>query len=244
MQLERTAQVWCICGNLGGGKTLSAVEIAVRAIANNYFVCSNIEILSGPLTEFLGERALKLYRRIDLETDDPNSWPCGDPRGSGGSRRVLVILDEVAEWFDQYSGTSPSVRGFLSWLRHSSKRGQDVILVCQRREYLAKSLRILVSRWVWVEDLAVWRMPHFRIRVPFCSGLIMRYVSDRLGNSIQPVEFSKKARWGRFYCTSQLLAGSMSTPYDIPPDDPQTREPLAVRLSWALVIVWAAMRLF
>lgn len=243
MTLETTAQVWCICGNLGGGKTLSAVEFAVRALAHDYFVCSNIELLSDPLVSSFGERVLSLYRRVDLEVDDPALWPVGDPRGSGGSRRVLVILDEVAEWFDQYSGTSAKVRGFLSWLRHSSKRGQDVILVCQRREYLAKSLRILVSRWIWVEDLAVWRIPHFRIRVPFCSGLIMRYVSDRLGNSIQPIEFARKSLWGRYYRTAQLLRGSMSLPYEIPPRQISHSVPFE-RLSWVIVFVWAAHRLF
>lgn len=242
MNLERTAQVWGICGNLGGGKTLTAVELAVKAIASGYFVCTNIELLQEPLIEYVGRnRALGLYQRVDVEADDPMTWPCGDPRGSGGSRRVLVILDEVAEWFDQYSGTSAPVRRFLSWLRHSSKRGQDVILVVQRKDYLAKSLRILVSRWIWVEDLAVWRIPHFRIRVPFCGGLIMRYVSDRLGNSIQPVEFSRKETWGRFYVTSQMLAGSLGTVYEVPEEEEAPfRGPL---LPWVIVIVWAVSRL-
>lgn len=242
MQLERTAQVWGITGNLGGGKTLSAVELAVRCIASNYFVCSNIELRMDEVCRDLGNRASSLYRRIDLENDNPDDWPCGDPRGSGGSRRVIVILDEVAEWFDQYSGMSPAVRRFLSWLRHSSKRGQDVVLVVQRKEYLAKSLRTLVARWIWVEDLAVWRMPILRMRVPFCRGCIMRYVSDRLGNSIQPVEFARKSRWGRYYCTAQLLAGHMSMPYEIPPYEIPPGAPPAVTLSWFLVCLWAAMR--
>lgn len=242
MQLERTAQVWGICGNLGGGKTLSAVELAVKAIASGYYVCTNIELLHDRLAEYVGaSRASALYQRVSVDDDDPMTWPCGDPRGSGGSRRVLVILDEVAEWFDQYSGTSAPVRRFLSWLRHSSKRGQDVILVVQRKDYLAKSLRILVSRWIWVEDLAVWRIPKFRIRVPFCSGFIMRYVSDRLGNSIQPVEFSRKAVWGRFYVTSQMLAGSLGTVYEMPKEEEETyRGPL---LPWLIVIAWAMSRL-
>lgn len=244
MQLERTAQVWGITGNLGGGKTLSAVEMAVRAIASDYYVCTNIELRMDEVCATLGARARGLYRRVDLSSDDPNDWPCGDPRGSGGSRRVLVILDEVAEWFDQYSGSSPQVRAFLSWLRHSSKRGQDVILVVQRREYLAKSLRILVSRWVVVEDLAVWRIPKLRIRLPFCAGLVMRFISDRLGNSIQPLEFSRKSLWGRYYCTSQLLAGSMSMPYEVPPRAAPVRGPLLDRLAWYLVLGWVASRMF
>lgn len=242
MRLESTAQIWGITGNLGGGKTLSAVEMAVRAIASDYFVVSNIDLRMDRVCSLLGERARSLYKRCDLSTDDPDSWPWGDPRGSGGSRRVLVILDEVAEWFDQYSGTSPQVRGFLSWLRHSSKRGQDVVLVVQRKEFLAKSLRILVARWVWVEDLAVWRMPGLRIRVPFCRGLVMRYVSDRLGNSIQPLEFASKSRWGQYYYTAQLLSGSMRMPYEVPPRVCPPAIPFARRFAYWYLLGWCAFR--
>ena len=242
MQLESTAQVWGITGNLGGGKTLTAVEFAVRAISSDYFVCTNIDLKMDEVCAVLGSRARSLYRRIDLSSDDPNDWPSGDARGSGGSRRVLVIIDEVAEWFDQYASTSPQVRKFLSWLRHSSKRGQDVLLVVQRREFLAKSLRILVARWIWVEDLAVWKIPKIRIRVPFCRGLVMRYVSDRLGNSVQPLEFASKARWGRFYTTSQLLSGSMSMPYEIPPRASLCTTPIGTRICWLVLLGWAVSR--
>lgn len=242
MKLEVTPQIWGISGNLGGGKTLSAVEMAVRAMASGYFVCTNIQLKMEDVVSELGSRARGLFRLVDPEGDDPSSWPCGDPRGSGGNRRVLVILDEVAEWFDQYSGSSPVVRRFLSWLRHSSKRGQDVVLIVQRKEFLAKSLRILVSRWIWVEDLAVWRIPKFRIRVPFCSGLVMRYVSDRLGNSIQPLEFSSKSRWGRFYSTAQILSDSLSMPYELPPPDRSSGLPLGFAFLWLLVAAFALAR--
>ena len=40
--LEKTSQVWGICGNLGGGKTLTAVSMAVEAIRSGYFVVSNV----------------------------------------------------------------------------------------------------------------------------------------------------------------------------------------------------------
>lgn len=243
MQLERTAQIWGITGNLGGGKTLTAVEIAVRAIASGYYVCTNIDLKIDLIASERGDWVRALYRRVDMSRDDPMDWPSGDPRGSGGDRRVMVILDEVAEWFDQYSSTSAEVRRFLSWLRHSSKRSQDVFLVVQRREYLAKSLRILVARWIWVEDLAVFRMPKLRIRVPFCSHLVARTFWDRVGNSIQPMEFARKSRWGRYYATAQLLTGAgLGAVYDRPvvPDVSPSRLPIG----WIAALAWAYMRLF
>lgn len=218
MRLERTAQVWGITGNLGGGKTLSAVEIAVTAIQSGYYIVTNINLDVNAVTRYVGFDARQLYSCVDLESSIPDEWPCGSPRGTNGGKRVLVILDEVAEWFDQYSASSPSVRRFLSWLRHSSKRGQDVFLVVQRREYLAKSLRILVSRWIWVDDLAVWRLPKLRIRLPFCGHLCHRSFFDRVGNSIQPGELVSKAKWGRFYDTAQCLSSALGQPvtYSLP----------------------------
>lgn len=202
---ESTSQVWGISGNLGGGKSLTAVSMLVDALSRGWFVVTNMDLNHDTLSAYLGYDSRQMVLRVDMDETDPLSWPAGSPRGSGGKKRVVVVLDEVAEWFDQYSGSSQQVRGFLSWLRHSSKRGQDVILIVQRKEYLAKSLRILVARWVWCEDLAVWRVPVLRIRLPFCGGLVMRNVSDRLGNCLKYLDCVSKSFYGRFYSTSQCL---------------------------------------
>lgn len=245
MQLERNAQVWGIVGNLGGGKTLSAVQIAVQAIKSGYFVATNIELRMDRVAEYCGgDWCRGLYQRIDIASDDPMGWPCGDPRGSGGSRRVLVILDEVAEWFDQFSGTSKEVRRFLSWLRHSSKRSQDVFLVVQRREYLAKSLRILVARWIWVDDLATYRVPRLRLRIPFCGGLVVRSFFDRLGEVVQPIEFCSKRKWGRFYDTAQMLTGAaLGTIYTVPDRGDDDKPGLDAALLFVGLVWFAVWRL-
>lgn len=171
--LEKTAQVWGVCGNLGGGKTLTAVSMAVDALYAGYYVVSNVSLNIGELVKVI-PWADKLYQHIVvrnevwdengnlLKSDDFNPFtiPSGSPRGTSGGKRVLVILDECAEWFDQYSNLkSKSISRVMSWLRHSSKRSQDVVFIVQRREYLNKSFRILVSRWISVDDLAVWRVP-------------------------------------------------------------------------------------
>lgn len=202
---ESTAQVWGISGNLGGGKSLSAVCFIHDALSRGWFVVTNMDLNLRALSADIGFDVSPLVMRVDMDESDPLRWPVGSPRGSGGDKRVLVVLDEVAEWFDQYSSTSQKVKDFLSWLRHSSKRSQDVVLIVQRKEYLAKSLRILVARWVWCEDLAVWRVPVLRFRLPFCKGFVMRNVSDRLGNVLQYLDVISKSRFGRFYNTAQCL---------------------------------------
>jgi hypothetical protein len=207
LRLEsHSALVWGITGNLGGGKTLSAVRFAVEGMSEGYFVVSNITLDLDKICREYGQHLRGLYKHVDLSVDDPFLFPCGDPRGSGGKRRVLVILDECAEYFDQYSSGKENVKRFMSWLRHSSKRSQDVFFIVQRMEYISKSVRSLVARWVWVDDLAVYRWPYFRIKTPLCSGLIMRNVYDRQMLKVDRVSFAVKKYWGQFYNTAECIS--------------------------------------
>lgn len=208
IELERNALVWGIVGNLGGGKSLSAVSVGIRAIENGYFVASNISFKLDDLAVRYGSWVRSMYMHLDLDDPDfdPFKIPQGSPRGSGGRLRVLVILDEVAEWFDQYSSAKdPKVKRIWSWLRHSSKRSQDVFIVCQRQEYINKVVRILIARWIWVDDLAVYRVPILKMRLPFCGGFVMQNVFDRMGNKIGRVSFVHKKSWGQYYDTAECL---------------------------------------
>lgn len=230
--LEKTAQVWGICGNLGGGKTLTAVSMAVEAIRVGYYVVSNVT-LNIPELEKTIPWAGKLYQHIAVRNEryneqgdliysedfNPFTIPSGSPRGTVGGKRVLVILDECAEWFDQYSNLkSKSISRVMSWLRHSSKRSQDVVFIVQRREFLNKSFRILVSRWVSVDDLAIWRVPFLRCRIPFMGNFCMANVFDKTGARIRPVIVVNKLVYGKYYSTAECLStfGGQSVEYTVP----------------------------
>lgn len=224
INLERNALVWGIVGNLGGGKTLSGVDLAVRSLRDGFAVVSNVRLdIDGICKIYKIPWAKKLYFPVSLDDPlvDPYKWPCGDPRGSGGDRRVIVLLDEVAEWLDQYSNAKdPKIKRLWSWLRHSSKRSQDVVIICQRQEYINKVVRTLIARWVWVDDLAVYRIPKIKIKIPFMKGYVMQNVYDRLGNRIGSVSFLCKADVGRFYDTAQCLntdGATYNSIYVVPP---------------------------
>lgn len=222
IRLEGSSQVWAITGNLGGGKTLSAVALAVNAMSRGFFVVSNVTFDLEMVSRVYGKRVASLYKHISLDDDDfdPFALPVGSPRGSSGGKRVVVLLDECAEWFDQYSNAKDRrISRLWSWLRHSSKRSQDVVLVVQRLEYLNKVVRLLVSRWLIVDDLAVWRMPFIKLRIPFARDFVMQRVFDRSGRLINGPAYVQKSVWGCYYNTAECLNSDGATynfEYDAP----------------------------
>ena len=228
IELERTAQLWGITGNLGGGKSLTAVQFAVEGMRMGFFVCTNITLNVDRIATYYGDFTRTLYKHISLDdpTFDPFALPCGSPRGSGGKKRVLVILDECAEWIDQYSSAkNPSIARFWSWLRHSSKRSQDVFIIVQRPDYLNKVVRILISRWIWVNDLAVYKLPVVKMRIPFCAGYVMRNIFDGSSrNRIGGISLAKKSHWGQFYNTAECLNSTGANMLDeyVVPERPQS----------------------
>lgn len=219
IHLEHIAQVCAVSGSLGGGKTLSAVQLAVWAISRRYFVLSNVQLNNAALAREGFFNPASRWRYIDLETEDPATWPVGSLRGSGGRKRVVVVIDECAEFFDQWTSNKASVVRLLSWLRHSSKLGQDVILVVQRPEYLNKSVRLLVNRWIWVDDLRIWRVPKLRFRLLPLAGYCMQRVFDRHNELVGGPYLVNKRRWGAFYDTAQTLSvsgvGTRSSEYSL-----------------------------
>lgn len=193
--------VYGIYGLLGGGKTLTAVEIALYFLSKGFPVASNIQLYN------LREDWSRHFSYIDnILTCDYKKLPCGSPRGSGGNIRSAIIIDEVAEWFDQNSFASPLTKNFSSWLRHSSKRGQFVFLIVQHPDFIAKALRKLCTRWIACCDLAQFRFPILGFHIPFMGGFVSRQVFDRQGNRLSHgLNLCLKSEIGQYYDTAQSL---------------------------------------
>lgn len=196
----RTANVYGVYGHLGGGKTLTAVEIMVYALQRGFRVVSNIQLRNHPNPE--------LFQFIEnFEGVDFWSLPCGAPRGSPDPYRTCIVIDECAEFFDQYSSSSPYLKSFMSWLRHSSKRGQLVFAIVQKPEYIAKSLRLLINKWIMCDDMRQYRMSSLRIPLPFLFGYVRRLLLDRYGNVIsRGMNLADKKVIGYYYDTAQSIA--------------------------------------
>lgn len=195
------ANVYGIYGLLGGGKTLTAVEIAIEFLRRGFSVASNVRLrnldgFSGSFI-YLDDFALVDYWKL----------PKGAPRGSSSKFRSAVVIDECAEFFDQNSFASPLTKKFTSWLRESSKNGQFVFLVVQHPDFIAKALRKIVSRWICCVDLGQFRIPVLCCHIPFMRGYVFRSVFDRQGNRIsRGLCLGRKTEIGRYYDTSQHIS--------------------------------------
>lgn len=199
-----TAAVYGIFGSLGGGKTLTAVDVALYFISNFNYVVTNIQLKN------LNQRQEKYYLYLDdISKVEWFKLPVGSLRGSGGTKRVAVILDELPELLDQYtSGKEFWVKTFLSWLRTTSKNGQFVFVITQDSSFILKSVRLLCAYWIKCEDMGEFRFPFFKFRIPFLRDFISRRVYNRDGSQVQGfrLDVARKSVIGKYYNTSQGLS--------------------------------------
>lgn len=241
----RTACVYGIYGHLGGGKTLTSVDIMLHALSKrNATVVSNVKLRN--LSAEYQDRYMYIddFAEICSTTDETKgvwSLPQGSPRGSGGNKRVVIVLDEVAEFFDQYSSSSSTLKTFLSWLRHTSKRGQWVFLIVQQPEFIAKGLRKLVNYWVLCDDMEQYRLPVARVKIPFLGNYVRRLLIDRHGNVVsRGLNLCCKTYVGHFYDTSQSIAllGRTNEQEDFTPYTPPYSKLFTILLIIYLIVLW------
>ena len=201
--LPNNPSVIGIFGSLGGGKTLSAVDVALHFINHFNLVITNISLKN------LSQRQLSYYRFYpDISKIDWFSLPTGSPRGTPGNKRVAVILDELPELLSQYtSGKEYWVTVFLSWLRMTSKNGQYVFVITQDPSFIMKPVRLLCAYWLKCEDMAEFRIPVLRLKIPFFRDFVSRRLYNRDGKQVQAsLNYARKSVIGRFYTTSQGLS--------------------------------------
>lgn len=228
----RTASVYGIFGTLGGGKSLTAVDIMISFLERGDVVYSNIQLYN------LSDRMAGRFHYFDAESFDYTTIPYGGLRGSKDKRRVCIVIDECAEYLDQFSSTSTYTKDFCSWLRHTSKNGQFVFLIVQSPDFLVKCVRLIVAKWICCVDLAQFVLPIARVRIPFTSNLVWRRVFDRRWNLIsRGFDTVDKRFFGQFFRTSALVAHTLRENTDDEDTAPPIPSPFQLYSSYFWIIL-------
>lgn len=208
LPFENSAMVWGIVGSLGSGKSLVGVANIVKNLRiGSCMIVTNIRLNTDLLSKHLGLDISPFYQTINLFDDDFNfnTIPWGSHRGQVQKKRVLVVLDEVAEFFDQYQkANAGKLKRFLSWLRHSSKRGQDVLLICQHPKFMQVGLRNLIHRWVFCVNLSQYKIPI--VLIPLFPGFSATKIVDKYQSVVRGgFWLYSQSKWGQYYDTSQII---------------------------------------
>lgn len=160
--------VYGVCGRLGGGKSFTSVYLMLQALKRGWFVTSNIKLKE----DYLKRNNINASRYTyldDFSGVDPWTFQKGDLRGSGGTVRSMIVIDEAGEWLDSYGDArhKGQLSDIASWLRQSDKLGQDVYFIVQFENLLHNRLRSIVHKWLICKDLSKFKIPVIGLRLPW-----------------------------------------------------------------------------
>lgn len=216
--------IYGVIGDLGGGKSYYTVRLMAHHIKAGGAVATNIELQHDNLARYTNKPVPvleKLVRKIDPDVDgDPWQWPVGDPRGTPGGRRVMIVIDEVGEWFSSFEKRE-NLQNFFSWLRQSDKRGQDVYLIVQYASLLAKGGREVCHHWLAVRNMSKAKIPGigWKLPPPVCFEFHAR-LFDRTGKiHLKTYKHIRETAIFKLYQTSAMfgvsaLQSSGDNPYN------------------------------
>lgn len=201
--------IFAICGKLGGGKSLSSVVSMVKHIKRGGYVVSNIRLNLDSISKYLRCSVSKLkkqYLLIDADNCNPQTFPHGDLRGTPNGRRVLVVIDESAEWFSSLD-SSKQLKGWVSWLRHSDKLGVDIFFIVQDLSMLHKQGRLLINRMIVAIDMAKFKFPIINCQPFWWLRSYIRLIEhDAITQEIVGRSWLKKDKqYFSFYNTADLF---------------------------------------
>lgn len=166
-------------GKLGGGKTYSAVERILLALANGQTVYTNIELVPHAITLYL-----RAVYGVELQQDQLNfltyqNIPTFHKYCKWGTPDcpTLLVLDEVHLWFNARDWAN-AMKEVLDFLTQSRKASLDIIFISQAAENIDKQFRRLVQ-YIWrFRDMSRLQIPVLGIRWPLNQILQIGYDYD------------------------------------------------------------------
>lgn len=151
--------VYFVTGGLGSGKGLAAISQIRNYAQNGVKIAGNIDVFLEYLCHDINSKIT--YIRVP---DRPTAFDL-ECLGSGNDTydpfmNSLLVLDELATWFNSRTWNDKGRAQLLDWLVHSRKHGWDVILIVQSIETIDKQLlELLMEYHVPMADMSKINIP-------------------------------------------------------------------------------------
>jgi len=151
--------VYFITGSLGSGKGLAAIGKIRDYAANGVKIAGNIDVFLEHLCTDINSKIT--YIRVP---DRPTKLDL-ESLGSGNItydpfQNSLLVLDELATWFNARTWNDKGRAALIDWLVHSRKHGWDVLLLVQSIEAVDKQLLDLLMEYhVPMSDISKINVP-------------------------------------------------------------------------------------
>lgn len=163
--------VYFVTGALGSGKGLAAVSRVQNYAQNGVKIAGNLDIFLDKLCTDINSKVT--YTRVPDRPTQADLLALGSGNdGYDPDQNSLLVLDELATWFNARTWNDKGRAGLLDWLVHSRKHGWDVILIAQSFETLDKQLiDLLMEYHVPMSNLS-------KINIPILGKLLKGYTKN------------------------------------------------------------------
>jgi len=151
--------VYFVTGGLGSGKGLAAISQIKQYAFLGKKIAGNIDVYLEHLCEKIDSRVT--YTRLPDRPTKADLMALGSGNDTyDNDNNSLLVLDELATWFNSRTWQDKGRADLLDWLVHSRKHGWDVILIVQSIEVVDKQLtESLLDYHVPMSDLGKINVP-------------------------------------------------------------------------------------
>ena len=163
---------WLVQGVRGEGKSLYAVHRIKDYLTKGRMVATNLDIFIDELVD--DDNSAIAFRlpdkpRIDHFDMLPDAY---DIKHKGDDKNGLIVLDEMALWFNSRTWKDEGRQEIINWLLLSRKRHWDLILLVQDHTMIDKQIKTTLC------DYLVQASRTDRQKIPFFSKVLDFFYID------------------------------------------------------------------
>ena len=165
--------VYFVTGNLGGGKSLMAVNRIKEYLQKGFKVATNLDINLHHMFK-RDKKNVTLYRL----PDKPNLTDF-EIIGKGNvsydeTKNGLIVLDECGTWFNSRSWADKERQKIINWFLHARKLGWDIIFIVQNIAIVDKQARLALGEHV------VYCKRTDRMNIPILGSIVKLFWGEKM----------------------------------------------------------------